>query len=69
MVSRVCLGYIVSPYAIIYKSFDFSVMNIYIKKNRNWRINAEECGVAIKPHVSWQMIVLERQNYYLQLDN
>ena len=29
MVSRVCLGYIVSPYAIIYKSFDFSVMNIY----------------------------------------
>ena len=29
MVSRVCLGYIVSPYAIIYKSFDFSVMNIH----------------------------------------
>ena len=34
MVSRVCLGYIVLPYAIIYKSFDFGAMNIYIyKKN------------------------------------
>ena len=32
MVSGVCLCYIVSPYAIIYKSFDFRVMNIY-KKN------------------------------------
>ena len=29
MVSGVCLCYIVSPYAIIYKSFDFRVMNIY----------------------------------------
>ena len=31
MVSGVCLCYIVSPYAIIYKSFDFRVMNIYKK--------------------------------------
>ena len=29
MVSGVCLCYIVSPYAIIYKSFDCHVMNIY----------------------------------------
>ena len=57
MVSRICLGYTVSPYAII--SIEFSVMNIY-KISRNWRPNAEECGVAIKPHVSWLMIVLER---------
>ena len=33
MVSGVCLCYIVSPYAIVYKSFDFHVMNIY-EKNR-----------------------------------
>ena len=32
MLSGVCLCYIVSPYAIIYKSFDFRVMNIYKKK-------------------------------------
>ena len=64
MVSGVCLCYIVSPYAIIYKSFDFRVMNTYKKNSRNWRTNAEECGVAIKPHVSWLMIALERQNYY-----
>ena len=59
MVSRICLGYIVSPYAIM--SFEFSVMNIY-KISRNWRTNAEECGVAIKLHVdvSWLMIVQER---------
>ena len=31
MVSGVCLCFIVSPYAIIYKSFDFRVMNIYKK--------------------------------------
>ena len=57
MVSRICLGYTVSPYAIM--SIEFSVMNIY-KISRNWRTNAEECGVAIKPHVSWLMIDLER---------
>ena len=62
MVSGVCLCYIVSPYAIIYKSFDFRVMNIYKKKSRNWRTNAEECGVTIKPYVSWLMIALERRN-------
>ena len=62
MVSRVCLGYVVSPYAIIYKSFDFNVMDIYKKKSRNWRTNAEECGVAINPHVFWPMIALERRN-------
>ena len=42
MVSRVCLGYIVSPYAIIYKSFDFSVMNIYkifIETGEQMRMN------------------------------
>ena len=49
MVSRICLGYTVSPYAIM--SIEFSVMNIY-KISRNWKTNAEECGVAIKPHVS-----------------
>ena len=32
MVSGVCLCYIVSPYAIVYKSFDFRVKNIYEKK-------------------------------------
>ena len=32
MVPSVCLGYIVSPYAILYMSFYFSIMNIY-KKN------------------------------------
>ena len=57
MVSRICLSYTVSPYAIM--SIEFSVMNIY-KISRNWRTNVEECGVAIKPHVSWLMIVLER---------
>ena len=57
MVSRICLGYTVSPYAIM--SIEFSVMNIY-KISRNLRTNAEECGVAIKLHVSWLMIVLER---------
>ena len=31
MVSGVCLCYNVSPYAIICKSFDFRVMNIYKK--------------------------------------
>ena len=62
MVSGVCLCYIVSPYAIIYKSFDFRVMNIYKKTSRNWRTSAEECGVAIKPHVSSLMIALERRN-------
>ena len=36
MVSGVCLCYIVSPYAIVYKSFDFRVMNIY-EKNRGTR--------------------------------
>ena len=46
-------------YCIAIMSIEFSVMNIY-KISRNWRINAEECGVAIKPHVSWLMIVLER---------
>ena len=61
MVPRVCLGYIVSHYAIIYKSFDFSVMNIY-KISRNWSTNAEECDEAIKPHVSWLMIALRRCN-------
>ena len=64
MVSGVCLCYIVSPYAIIYKSFDF-VSWLFIKKNsRNWRTNAEECGVAIKPHVSLLMIALQRRNKY-----
>ena len=62
MVSGVCLCYIVSAYAIIYKSFDFRVMNIYKKKSRNWRTNAKECGVAIKPHVSWLMLALKRRN-------
>ena len=57
MVSKICLGYPVSPYAIM--SIEFSVMDIH-KISRNWRTNAEECGVAIKPHVSWLMIVLER---------
>ena len=62
MVSGICLCYIVSPYVLIYKSFDFRVMNIYKKNSRNWRTNAEEFGVTIKPHVSWLMIVLERRN-------
>ena len=62
MVSIACLGLIVSPYAIIYTSFVFSVMNIYKKKYRNWRTNAEECGVAIKSHVSWPMMALEERN-------
>ena len=34
MVSGVCLCYTVSPYAIIYKLFDFHVMNIYEKNRR-----------------------------------
>ena len=62
MVSRVCLGYIVPPYSIKYNSFDFSVMNIYKKKSRNWRTNVEDCGVATKPHVSWLLLALERRN-------
>ena len=58
MVLRVCLGYIVSPYAKLYKSFDFSFIIIH-KKSRSWRTKAKDWGVAIKPHVFWLMIVLE----------
>ena len=40
MVSGVCLCYTVSPYAIIYKSFYFLVMNIYKKF---WKLE-NKCG-------------------------